>query len=198
MDGPAHIVGVGYLRPEKRWDRLLRASYELQARYGLDHRISICGGGSTRSSLEELAEQLGIVNRVTFLDHVDDIPGQLAASTFVVLTSEFEAYPNAVMEAMACGRAVVATAVGDVPRLIDDGQTGFLVRSGDEAGLVDALATLVRNRERCEAMGAAGRQKAEAQFGLNRFVQQTLSAYRNAGWQDDATPSRSVVETVRP
>jgi glycosyltransferase involved in cell wall biosynthesis len=198
MDGPAHIVGVGYLRPEKRWDRLLRASHELQARYGLDHRISICGGGSTQSSLRVLAEQLGIANRVTFMDHVDDIPGQLAASTFVVLTSEFEGYPNAVMEAMACGRAVVATDVGDVRRLIDDGQTGLLVRSGDGTGLVNALATLIQDRDRCAAMGAAGRQKAETQFGLDRFVRQTLSAYRDAGWQDAATPTsnRSLVETV--
>jgi glycosyltransferase involved in cell wall biosynthesis len=198
-DGPAHIVGVGYLRPEKRWDRLLRASHQLQTRYGLEHRISICGGGSTRSSLQELAEQLGIAKRVTFLDHIDDIPAQLAASTFVALTSEFEGYPNAVMEAMACGRAVVATDVGDVGQLIDDGQTGFLVRSGDEAGLVNALATLVQDRNRCETMGAAGRQKAEAQFGLDRFVRQTLSAYCDAGWHDPSpSSSRSVVETVRP
>ena len=191
MTGPPHILGLGYLRPVKRWDRLLHASRDLRARGGCDHDVTICGGGAAHDALGQLARALGIADRVTFLDHTDDVTAPLAASTFVVLTSELEGCPNAVMEAMACGRAVVATDVGDVRALVVDGQTGFVVPSGDHAALVNRMAFLARDRERCAAMGAAGRRKAEAEFGLDRLVRQTLRAYQEAGWRAGAAVSNA-------
>lgn len=185
MHGPAHILGVGYFRPVKRWDRLLQASRELWRR-GCDHHVTICGGGITHASLQQLAQQLEIADRVTLLDHVDDVTAPLAASTFVALTSELEGCPNAVMEAMACGRAVIATDVGDVRRLVDDGRTGFVVPSGDHDALVDRLATLARDRQLCAVMGHAARLKAEAELSLERLVSRTLNAYRDAGWNPPA------------
>jgi glycosyltransferase involved in cell wall biosynthesis len=181
MKRPVEIVGVGYLLPVKRWDRLLRAARELKAR-GADCRIRIVGGGPLRDMLERQAHELGVRDRLQLQEHTDDVPGLLAESSFLVLTSETEGCPNAIMEAMACGRAVVATDVGDVPKLVQDGRTGFLVRSGDDAMLADRMEELIRDAHLCARMGEAGRDKAERDFGLDRFVHETLAAYRDAGW----------------
>jgi glycosyltransferase involved in cell wall biosynthesis len=88
------------------------------------------------------------------------------------------------MEAMACGRAVVATDAGDVPSLIEDGKTGFIVRRGDDVALVSRCVTLLVDHDLCRRMGIAGRAKAEREFGLDRLVAETLVAYRAAGWRD--------------
>jgi glycosyltransferase involved in cell wall biosynthesis len=88
------------------------------------------------------------------------------------------------MEAMACGRAVVATDAGDVPCLIEDGKTGFVVPRGDEAALLARIITLMTDHDLCRRMGEAGRVKAERQFGLDRLVSETLAAYRAMGWKD--------------
>jgi glycosyltransferase involved in cell wall biosynthesis len=87
------------------------------------------------------------------------------------------------MEAMACGRPVVATDVGDVPLLVQDGKTGFVVRRGDETMLVERLANLILKRDLCRQMGEAGRAKAESEFGLERLLGETLAAYLAAGWK---------------
>jgi glycosyltransferase involved in cell wall biosynthesis len=182
-DGPTLIVGVGYLRPAKRWERLLRAARELKRR-GLDYKIRIVGGGPLRSFLETQAQQLDVVDRVELVPHTDDIPGLLAQASFLTHTADFEGCPNAVMEAMACGRAVVATDAGDVPRLVDDGRTGFVVPRSDEPLLAERMAMLITDRELCRRMGEAGRIKAEREFGLDRLVAETLAAYHRAGWKD--------------
>jgi glycosyltransferase involved in cell wall biosynthesis len=188
---PARIVGLGYLLPVKRWDRLLRAARELTRR-GLDHKIEIFGGGPLRHVLERQAQELEVSDRVRLLDHTDDVRKVLADSSFLVHTSESEGCPNAVMEAMACGRAVVATDVGDIPSLVEDGTTGFVVRSGDQSMLVERMARLISDGKLCGRMGEAARQKAEREFGLNRVVQQTLTAYRRAGWKEQRSRTSGV------
>lgn len=181
--GPVRIVGVGYLLPAKRWDWLLVAALELQQR-GFNCPIQIAGDGPLLGALEQQAHNLRVADRVKFLGHVDDIPGLLAEATFLVHTADNEGCPNAVMEAMACGRAVVATDAGDIPSLVEDGQTGFVVPHGDTAMLVERMTTLITDRDLCQRMGNAGRVKAEREFGLDRLVDETLAAYRASGWQD--------------
>jgi glycosyltransferase involved in cell wall biosynthesis len=181
--GQPLIVGLGYLLPVKRWDRLLRVGSGLEQR-GLDYRIEIAGDGPLRDSLEEQARNLGLAHRVEMSPHTDDVPGLLARSSFLVLTSDNEGTPNVVMEAMACGRAVVATAVGDIPHLVEDGKTGFVVQPGDETALIDRMATLIGDPALCARMGRAAREKAEQDFGLERLGSETLAFYREAGWQE--------------
>jgi glycosyltransferase involved in cell wall biosynthesis len=134
--------------------------------------------------LQQQALRLGVADCVEFIGHSDNIPGVLAEATLLAHTSDSEGCPNVVMEAMSCGRAVVATDVGDVPYLIDDGKTGYVVCCGDDAMLAERLASLITNRDLCRRMGEAGRAKAEREFGLDRLVGETLAAYRAAGWRD--------------
>jgi glycosyltransferase involved in cell wall biosynthesis len=181
--GRVRIVGVGSLFPVKRWDRLLLAARELKQR-GLDCLVRIAGDGPLRGSLRQQAQDLGLANRIEFIGHTDDIPSLLSDATFLVLTSDNEGCPNVVMEAMACGRAVVATDVGDVPYLVEDGKTGFVVRRGDDMTLVARMATLITQMDLCRHMGEAGRVKAEREFRLDRLVAETLAAYRASGWKE--------------
>lgn len=180
--GRVCIIGVGSLLPVKRWDRLLWAALALK-RSGFDFLVRIVGDGPLRWSLKQQAQDLGVADCVGFIGHSDGIPGLLADATFVVHTSDTEGCPNVVMEAMGCGRAVVATDAGDVPSLVQDGKTGFVVRRGDDATLVERIATLITNRDLCRHMGEAGRTMAERAFGLDRLVSETLAAYQAAGWR---------------
>jgi len=181
--GHACILGVGSLLPVKRWDRLLGAVLSLKRR-GLDFLVQLVGDGPLHESLKQQAQALGVTEWVEFMGHCDDIPGLLANATFLVHPSDSEGCPNVVMEAMGCGRAVVATDVGDTPSLVEDQKTGFLVPRDDDTVLVERMATLIADRELCRWMGEAGRLKAEREFGLDRLVSETLAAYRAAGWKD--------------
>ncbi len=181
--GQAYILGVGSLFRVKRWDRLLRAVLSLKRR-GLDVLARIVGSGPLRESLQQQAQALGIAACVEFLGHREDIPGLLADATFLTHTSDSEGCPNVVMEAMACGRAVVATDVGDTPTLVDHQKTGFVVPCGDDAALVERMATLIADRQLCRRMGEAARLKAEREFGVDRLVTETLTTYRAVGWKD--------------
>jgi glycosyltransferase involved in cell wall biosynthesis len=181
--GRACVLGVGSLSAVKRWDRLLRAVVPLNRR-GLDFQVRIVGDGPLREALQQQAQTLGVADCVEFMGQRNDIVALLARATFLVHTSDSEGCPNVVMEAMACGRAVVATGVGDTPFIVEHQKTGFVVPCGDDAALVERMATLISNRELCRHMGEASRLKAEGEFGLERLVSETLAAYRAAGWKD--------------
>ena len=176
------IVGIGSLLPNKRWDRLCRIAAALKQR-GFEFLMQIAGDGPLRGMLERQARELELTDCLEFMGHTDDIAAFLAKAGFLVHASDSEGCPNSVMEAMACGRAVVATDAGDIPSLVDDGKTGFVVRRGDEATLLARIVALITDADLCQRMGAAGRVKAEREFGVDRLVSQTLAAYRVAGWR---------------
>ena len=180
----AKILAVGSLIPIKRWDRLLQAAVELKEN-GFDFLVRIVGDGPLHVSLKQQAQVLDVADCVEFLGHRDDIPDLLADSCFLIHTSDSEGCPNVVIEAMASGRAVVATDAGDIPSLVEDGKTGFVVRRGDEKGLAERMMTLIADHGLCRRMGEAGRGIAEKEFGLDRLVLETFAAYGAAGWTDD-------------
>lgn len=181
--GRVCVVGVGSLFAVKRWDRLFAAAAQLM-RSGYDFEVRIVGDGPLRGELQRKAEVFGVADRVELVGHSDDVSSVLAGATFLVHTSDSEGRPNVVMEAMACGRAVIATDVGDVPLLIEEGRTGFVVPREDHATLVARMANLIRDRALCRHMGEMGRVKAEREFSVDGLVSNTLAAYRTAGWMD--------------
>jgi glycosyltransferase involved in cell wall biosynthesis len=176
------IIGIGSLSPVKRWDRLLRAA-SLLKQGNIDFRVQLVGDGPLRARLEAKAKELGVADRVEFVGRREEIPALLSQAEILAHTSENEGCPNVVMEAMACGRPVVAMQAGDIPSLIDEGKTGFIVDGDDAESFAQRITTLAANRALCRRMGEAGRAKAEKEFGLNRLLDHTFEAYRAAGWQ---------------
>jgi glycosyltransferase involved in cell wall biosynthesis len=181
-NGRVRIAGVGSLLQIKRWERLIQAAYALKKK-GLDFFVEIIGEGPLHQSLDSQIQDLGLADRVRLLGYRDDVPQLLANCTLLAHTSEMEGCPNAVIEAMACGRPVVASTVGDIRWLVEDGRTGFLVDDGDHEKLVERLEMLIKSRDLCRKMGEAGRMKAEREFGVERLISETFEAYRAAGWQ---------------
>jgi glycosyltransferase involved in cell wall biosynthesis len=176
------LLAVGSLYPRKRWDRLIKIISFLSTRR-IRFLVRLVGDGPLRGELEELAMGLGVEGLIRFLGPRKDIPDLLGDSTFLVHTAEDEGCPNVVMEAMACGRAVVAMDAGDIPFLIEDGKTGFVVRRGDETRFAERVFQLLSDYELCCRMGQAARTKAEREFRLERLVSETLAAYKAAGWR---------------
>jgi glycosyltransferase involved in cell wall biosynthesis len=179
-----YVASVGSLWPVKRWDRLLRVIKEMKERVG-GVSFRIAGDGPLRPALEQLACDLGVSGSVEFVGAIHDVPSFLGGAKFLVHTSESEGCPNVVMEAMACGLPVVAMEAGDIPYLVEDGRTGFVVRQDDHAGLADRIIRLLTDEKLSLSMGAASREKAEREFSLQRLISETLSAYRSAGWRKE-------------
>jgi glycosyltransferase involved in cell wall biosynthesis len=130
-------------------------------------------------TLRVQAERLGIADRVVFTGARDDVPELLQVCDVVVSCSTRpEALPRVLIEAMAAGRPVVATAHGGALDLVEDDRTGYLVQPERPDLLADALARLLALPDRGRALGAAGRERARTHFTLDRMVDETLAVYR--------------------
>jgi glycosyltransferase involved in cell wall biosynthesis len=182
----ASMAAVGSLIPVKRYDRLLRIVQQVKNR-GWRCKVRIAGEGHLQTSLEKQARDLDLAGNIDFIGMSLNVPKLLTDSRFLMHTSEAEGQPNAVMEAMACGRPVVAMDSGDISTLVENGKTGFVVAAGDETSFVDKVCKLLADDDLCNQMGLAGRAKAEREFGLDRLLSETLDAYRMAGWMDCTT-----------
>ncbi len=177
-----YVLAVGSMYPVKRWDRLIRAVGFLISK-GMQFEVIHVGSGPLRRELETMVKDLCLEHVVQFLGPRHDIASLMAGADFLVHTAEDEGCPNVIMEAMACGRAVVSTNAGDIPYLVEDGLTGFVVEK-EETVLADRMKLLLEDKERCRQMGAAGRRKAMQAFGLDRFRSEVFAAYRAEGWED--------------
>jgi len=143
------------------------------------------GPPDAQEKLAKQAEETGVGRAVHFLGFRRDLRALLPLADLVVLPSFHEAFPRVLLEAMAAGRAIVATQVGGVPEAVEDGVTGLLVPPGDVSALADAMASLLRDPSRRRAMEAAARLRVQ-QFTLDRTVNLTESLYRE--YLDDDKP----------
>ncbi len=134
-------------------------------------RFAIAGEFPSRAQYERLFADVS--DRVTFLGHVTDMPAFYARCEVVVLTSDehsIEGSPNALLEAMAMERAIVATRVGGVPEIITDGKHGLLVEAGDAAAFSQRLVGLLRDDVLRRHLGTAARSRVIAQHGIPAIV----------------------------
>ncbi|WP_435021049.1 glycosyltransferase [Tundrisphaera sp. TA3] len=181
---------VGRLDPQKGLPRLLEAAARV-ARARPDWHLALAGDGPDRDALHEQARNLpDLDGRVHWLGRRDDVPGLLRSADLLVLPSLWEGMPNAVLEAMAAGRAVVATAVEGSEELVRPGRTGWLVPSGEAGPLAEALLDAASDRDRLARYGRAGRARIEAEFDPGRVV----AAYERLwagvlGYDPDAGPA---------
>jgi glycosyltransferase involved in cell wall biosynthesis len=176
----AWVMGtVGRLAPEKNQALLLRAAAPLLS---ASSHLVLAGDGPLRPALEALADELRIRPFTHFLGARGDVPRVLCALDAFALTSDSEGLPLAIPEAMATGLPVVATAVGGVPQVLADGETGYLVPAGAEELLRHRLAALRDDREAAAACGARARAVALVRYSSERMVDEYLALYRKA-WE---------------
>jgi glycosyltransferase involved in cell wall biosynthesis len=171
------IVGtIGRLSPQKTQDDFLRAAAKVKDAVPKT-KFFIVGEGELRHVLEELAKHFGLQSDVIFTGYRSDIADLLRAFDVFVLSSIFEGLPLSILEAMAMAKPVVATHVDGVPEAVSDGETGLLVPPGNPAALAGAIVSLLQNPTRAQAMGHAGRRRAETLFRQERMVAQTEPLY---------------------
>lgn len=161
------IVSVARLDPQKNPLGLIEA-FALALQHDPQWHLLLVGDGSLRAEAEARAKSLGLVTRVRFMGVRQDIDALLPACDFFALASLWEGMPMAIIEAMAAGLPVAATAAGGVPELVSDGVTGLLAPPGETQGLSDAIKLLARDPEKRRALGRAAQERA-SDFGLDRM-----------------------------
>ncbi len=141
--------------------------------------VGACRDRAYGDEVRRRTAELGLDGTIVFLDPVRDVRPLYLAADAVVLTSAWEGFPNAVLEAFASARPVVATSVGDVPALVRDGETGLLARPGDAEGFARRLVELSgMTAEERALMGARGFELARREYSTERLVERTLDVYR--------------------
>ena len=170
------VVTVARLSPEKDIGTLLRAT-ALAARADESFHLEIAGDGPCMADLRRTAAELGLNGRVRFHGQVRDVPGLLARAGLFVLPSLTEGVSLTLLEAMACGLAIVATRVGGNPEVVADGETGLLTPPGDPAALAHAMLRLRRDDLERRRMEQAGRRRVERWFDVRRMTAEYEKMY---------------------
>ncbi len=172
--GPGEIMVLTVARAiaGKGLDDLIDAALMVDA-----PRFVVAGDGPEKNRLQARAAAAGLGERVQFLGHRTDIPALLHAADIFLLPSHMEGMPLAIMEAMAARLPVVATAVGGVPEVVVDGQTGLLVPHRQPAALAAAVARLAAEPELRHRLGEAGRALVEERFTVERMLAAVAAVY---------------------
>jgi glycosyltransferase involved in cell wall biosynthesis len=173
----ARVIGsVARLSPVKGHRYLLEAVAQVMK---TDARVYLvlAGDGELRDEIAAHAERLGIGARTRLLGHREDSAQLVAAFDVAVLASLSEGLPNAVIEAMAAGAPVVATAVGGVPELIEDGKTGFLIPPANPEAMAERIEYALSHADLTGLIATRGRRFVTERFGMERMVAAVESLY---------------------
>ena len=176
------FTSVANLFPYKGHVDLLQALHLVRDRLAADWTLLVAGReiNGSLETLRRLAEQLGLSANVRFLGQRRDIPHILSAADIHVSASHHEGFPNNLLEAMCAGLPVVATAVGGVPELVMNGNTGLLVPPKDPLSLAGAILSLAGDLSQRESFGAAGRQRVVQHFSIRNSVTALQDVYLRA------------------
>ncbi len=162
--------------PVKDHPMFLRAAARVHAAVP-DAAFVIAGEGELMPGLRELAQQLGVADDVFFIGRCENVAKLLFASDIGALSSKAEGFANAILEYMAAGLPVVATDVGGVREAIVEGETGFIVASGDHEKMANRIIDIFNDPDRAHSMGVLGRSIVEARFGCEHHLRNTLELY---------------------
>jgi glycosyltransferase involved in cell wall biosynthesis len=173
---------VANFAPFKRHEDFLRMAREiLQTRTDVEFLVigDDTEGRGRDLVLKQLARDLGIQDQVRFLGHRADIPELMRSLHLLVVPSRFEPFGRVVIEAMACGRPVVASRDGGIPEIIEHGRTGFLAEVGDYAGFARLALDVLQDRARWEAVSQAASDEVRRRFSIATHTSRTLEIYRD-------------------
>jgi N-acetyl-alpha-D-glucosaminyl L-malate synthase BshA len=186
--GESLLVHLSNFRPVKRIldviETFARVSRVLPA------RLLLIGDGPDRSAAEFLAMRLGIGDRVDFVGKQENVNELLALSDLMLMPSEMESFGLAALEAMACRVPAVATRVGGVPELIDDGVNGLLFDVGDVDAMAEGAISILSDPALLERMSDAARRTAQDHFCASRIIPLYESYYERILSESSASPSR--------
>jgi len=177
-DDDVAIASVANYKPRKGLEELIDALAELM-HDGLKPGLVLIGEGRSRSGLHERARRLGVAERVRLVGYDSHPEWTIAASDIAAHASESEGLPNAVLEAAAAGRPIVATDVGGTPEIIADGLTGLLVPPAQAPALSSAIATLIRDPDLRLRLGAAAQARVATEFSMDQMVAGFAGLYRD-------------------
>jgi L-malate glycosyltransferase len=173
---PITVGTVAVLRPEKGLSDLVQAARVVVGRFPAV-RFVIWGDGALRSVLEEQIRNLGLAGAVTLAGATPEPEAALRGLHVFVLPSLSEASSNALLEAMATGRAIVATRIGGTPGLIEDEVTGLLVPPGDPPALAAAIIRLIEEPALAARLAARAQERARTEFSIDRMVARFEALY---------------------
>ena len=175
---PRCIGVTANLRAVKGLDVFLRAAALVAAKQP-NVSFAIAGEGPLRPALTQQARELGLEGRLAMPGSVKDIPTFLAGLDVAVLPSHSEGLSNALLEYMAAGKALVATAVGGNVQLVEDGRHGLLVPPGDPEKLAAAITRLLTDPVLAQRLGTAARRRTEERYSRQRMMQRFETLYLN-------------------
>jgi len=174
LNGRFVVGSVGRLAGEKRYDRLLDLCAGAHAP---EMSLLLVGDGEARGALERQAAELGLRDRVLFAGWQERVSDYLSAMDVFALSSDYEAMPFSLLEAMSAGLPVVATDVGGIGDVVRPEETGFLVSPGDAAALAAAVGTLRASADLRRRLGEGGRRLVVCEYSLEQMVRRTLALY---------------------
>jgi len=177
QDGPLRIGYIGRLSPEKG-PRYFLESVPLIRQIVPEARFLVIGSGPDEQALRSQAALVGLEPDQVFLGHRTDVPAQLCTLDIVVIPSLAESFSLVALEAMHQGCAVVASNVGGISEVVQDGETGILVPPGDVPALARAVCRLAADPVLRQSMGERAVVVAREMFSVDRMVEQTIAVYK--------------------
>jgi glycosyltransferase involved in cell wall biosynthesis len=174
------VVGsIGRLEEVRGFESFIRAA-RMVVDAGCSVEFLIVGAGSDEIRLRNLVSVLGLGESMTFVTESSDYETRLLSLDVVVVCPVREGFGMVVLEAMACGRPVIASAVGGIYDIVKDGETGLLVQSRDARGTAEKIIALLRNPVEAERLGRNARAVVEEKFTVDEVVRQTEDVYSRA------------------
>lgn len=193
-EGESLVLAVGRLSHEKGHADLVAALAALRGLDpGLNFKLVVVGEGPERVRVEGAAREAGLAGRVVFAGHAADVRPFYAAADVLALPSHSEGSPNVLLEAMAAGLPVVATSVGGVPEIADDGESALLVPPRDAPAFAAALGRLLTDAELAQRLGTNASARVVAQFSPEAYARALVEIYRGLV---PGRPSAARAETV--
>jgi glycosyltransferase involved in cell wall biosynthesis len=189
------VVGaVGRLSAEKGFDLLIRAVDRLISE-GLSLELVIAGEGPAREELEKVVASAANRDRLRLLGHCPDVMPFYESMDIFALSSLREGLPNALLEAMSMEVPTVATRIAGVPKVIEDGVSGFLIEAGNETALADAIRRLAVDAELREKLGTGGRRCMIERFSFHKRMELVREVYDRVLGQASALAAPSAMTT---
>jgi glycosyltransferase involved in cell wall biosynthesis len=191
--GAPVVVNVGALVNHKGQKFLVDAMAQVRRQIP-DAQLVIFGEGDLREPLTRQIHELGLDKHVLLAGFRDDVLGLTRSADLFVMSSVTEGLGSAVLDAMALALPVVGTRAGGIPEAVEEGVTGLLVPPGRSEALAEAIVRLLNDPTARQRMGTAGRARVEEEFGVERLVEGTLTAYRQGLARNPTLhhPSRSI------